>query len=109
MPKARGKAQAEPSPDGAGTRPRAFELPPDLPFERALERLERVVDQLDDGELDLEAALAAFEEGVALSKHCASQLERAERRIEILVEEGGELLARPFEDEDEDSSEDDAL
>ena len=69
-----------------------------LPFEQAIERLEGVVDQLEDGELDLEASLVAFEEGVALFKRCAGQLESAERRIEILVKEGGETLARPFED-----------
>ena len=79
-------------------------LPPvatDLPFEQAIEQLEGVVENLEDGELDLEAALVAFEQGVALSKHCAGQLESAERRIEVLVEQGGELLARPFDAEDE--------
>ena len=70
----------------------------ELPFERAIERLEGLVDQLEDGDLDLEASLAAFEQGVALSKACASVLDSAERRIEILVQEGGETLARPFED-----------
>lgn len=98
MPRARGKAANPPSsgaPD-ASDAPRAAAVPADLPFEQAIERLEGVVDALDDGELDLEAALAAFEEGVALSKHCAAQLDRAERRIELLVEEGGELLAKPF-------------
>ena len=73
----------------------------DLPFEQAIEQLEGVVENLEDGELDLEAALVAFEQGVALSKHCAGQLESAERRIEVLVEQGGELLARPFDAEDE--------
>ena len=78
-------------------------LPPvatDLPFEQAIEELEGVVENLEDGELDLEAALVAFEQGVALSKHCAGQLESAERRIEVLVEQGGELLATPFDGDD---------
>jgi exodeoxyribonuclease VII small subunit len=69
----------------------------ELPFEVALERLEGIVDRLEGGDLELEAALAAFEEGVALTRHCAEQLESAERRIEVLVREGGSWTARPFE------------
>jgi exodeoxyribonuclease VII small subunit len=72
-------------------------------FEQALERLESLVERLDDGDLPLEQALAAFEEGVALTRHCAQQLESAERRVEILVREGGRLIERPLEAEDEDS------
>ena len=72
--------------------------PDALPFEQAIERLEALVERLEDGELDLEASLSAFEEGVALSRRCAGQLDVAERRIEILVKEGGETLARPFDE-----------
>ncbi len=72
----------------------------ELPFEEALSRLERVVDRLEQGDLELEESLAAFEEGVRLSKRCVSQLDAAEQRIEILVREGGEWLARPFDDAD---------
>ena len=67
-----------------------------LPFETALTRLEGIVQTLEKGELELEAALAAFEQGVALSRHCAAQLEQAERRIEVLVREGPGLATRPF-------------
>jgi exodeoxyribonuclease VII small subunit len=73
-----------------------------LPFEEALEKLESLVERLEDGELPLEEALAAFEEGVRLTRSCAEQLDRAERRIEELVEEGGEWLRRPADVEDED-------
>ena len=68
----------------------------DLPFEAALERLEGVVDQLEGGDLELEAALQAFERGVKLSAHCASRLDSAERRIEVLMREGERWIARPF-------------
>ncbi|UCE86144.1 MAG: exodeoxyribonuclease VII small subunit [Deltaproteobacteria bacterium] len=69
----------------------------ELTFEAALERLERLVGELEAGDLPLEAALAAFEEGVRLSRQCAAQLREAERRIEVLVREGDELVTRPYE------------
>lgn len=71
-----------------------------LPFEAALAKLEEVVDRLEQGDLELEASLAAFEEGVRLSRRCASQLDSAEQRIEVLMREGGEWLKRPFATED---------
>ncbi len=70
----------------------------ELPFEKALSRLEHVVDRLEQGDLELEESLAAFEEGVRLSKRCVSQLDAAEQRVEILMREGGTWLARPFDD-----------
>ena len=83
--------------------------PDDLSFERALERLETLVARLEDGELELELedALAVFEEGVGLSRRCASQLEEAERRIQVLVEEGSGLAERPFEPDAGDETGDD--
>ncbi len=69
----------------------------DLSFEAALARLESIVARLEGGDLELEAALASFEEGVALSRRCAEQLERVERRIEVLVRDGDQWVARPFE------------
>jgi exodeoxyribonuclease VII small subunit len=78
----------------------SVKIPPaltdELPFETALTRLEGIVQTLEKGDLELEAALAAFEQGVALSRHCAAQLEVAERRIEVLVREGAGFAARPF-------------
>lgn len=79
--------------------PRAGAEPPQaddvLTFEHALERLEGVVERLESGDLPLEEALAAFEEGVRLSRRCSEQLEAAERRIEVLVQEDGSV--RPFD------------
>jgi exodeoxyribonuclease VII small subunit len=72
--------------------------PPRAPsFEEALEGLEAIVERLETGELPLESALAAFEQGVALSRCCAEQLEHAERRIAELVRAGGVLVARPLD------------
>lgn len=67
-------------------------------FEIALERLEGLVDRLEGGELELEGALEAFEEGVKLSRQCAGYLREAERKIELLVRSGDELVAEPFGD-----------
>jgi exodeoxyribonuclease VII small subunit len=66
-------------------------------FEEALARLEQVVDRLEQGDVALEASLAAFEEGVRLSGRCAAQLDAAERRIEVLTKQGSSWMARPFE------------
>ncbi len=71
----------------------------ELGFEAALDRLEGLVDRLEDGDLPLEQALAIFEDGVALTRRCAEQLEHAERRIEVLTREGGRLVERPLDDE----------
>jgi len=69
----------------------------ELSFEAALERLDGLVDRLERGDLELEDALTAFEQGVALTRRCADQLARAERRIETLMREGETWLTRPFE------------
>ena len=73
-----------------------------LPFEEALEKLEGIVARLERGDLPLEEALGAFEEGVALTRQCAERLDSAERRIEVLVQEGERWLAKPFEAPEED-------
>ena len=66
-------------------------------FETALARLEALVDRLERGDLALEEALAAFEQGVALARRCAAQLGDAERRIDVLLREGGGWVTRPLE------------
>ncbi len=79
----------------AGPMAKPSEAGEELGFEAALERLEGLVGRLESGELPLEAALLAFEEGVALTRRCADQLGRAERRIESLTREGDQLVERP--------------
>jgi exodeoxyribonuclease VII small subunit len=54
-------------------------------FEVALEELEKVVEQLESGDLSLEDALAAFEKGVGLVKYCNQKLTDVEKKIELLV------------------------
>jgi exodeoxyribonuclease VII small subunit len=67
-------------------------------FEASLRRLEEIVAALEEGDRPLEESLRLFEEGVALTRLCASRLDEAERRVEILGRgaEGSSELA-PFE------------
>ncbi len=74
--------------------------PADVSFETALASLEGVVARLESGDMPLEQALEAFEEGVAWSRRCAATLDAAERRIEILMaernEQGAGTRVEPF-------------
>ncbi len=71
-----------------------------LSFEEALERLETIVEELEGGTLSLEASIARYEEGLALSRRLTQTLDEAEKRIERLVEaeaEGAAPTTRPME------------
>ena len=70
-----------------------------LSFEDAIRRLGHIVEQLERGDLPLEASLRLFEEGVGLARVSQRRLDRAERRIEELlgVDAEGEPVTRPFE------------
>lgn len=56
-------------------------------FEASLAELERIVKQLEDGDMPLEESLKLFEDGVRLSRECRERLTNAERRIEVLMKE----------------------
>lgn len=56
-------------------------------FESSLNELERIVKQLEDGDMPLEESLKLFENGVRLSRECRERLTNAERRIEVLMRE----------------------
>ncbi|MBE0487730.1 MAG: exodeoxyribonuclease VII small subunit [Halomonas sp.] len=75
-------------------------------FACTVERLERLVERLESGELTLEASLAAFEEGIRLTRDAQRRLDEAELRVRTLTEgaEGGMALA-PFASPVEDESE----
>src|SRR5690349_17333776 len=66
-------------------------------FEDCLQQLEKIVEQLEKGDLPLEKSLQLFEEGVRLSNSCRQELEAAEGKVEILMKQGGKLQAEPFE------------
>ena len=67
-------------------------------FEASLAELEKIVQQLEDGDLPLEASLKLFEDGVKLSRLCRERLTHAERRIEVLMKDAnGELAVEEIE------------
>lgn len=71
-----------------------------LSFEEALERLEEVVHDLEEGQLGLSQSLQRYEEGVRYLKHCHDALEKAERKIMLLAGgEGEEAELEPFDEE----------
>jgi len=79
-------------------------------FEASLEALERIVQQLEDGDLPLEKSLELFEQGIKLSRECQERLGQAERRIEILLRDNqGRPIVGPYEaaNVDEDNNDDD--
>ena len=69
----------------------------DQSFESSLASLERIVAQLESGDLPLERAMELFEEGVAIARRCQSLLGDAERKVEMLLRERGEIKVTPFE------------
>jgi exodeoxyribonuclease VII small subunit len=89
------------------------EVPEALTFEAALERLEALVERLEEGKISLDESLAAYVEGTRLVRHCQERLNHAETVIRELAEtsEGLELRASSLEDtllgDDEDDADDD--
>jgi exodeoxyribonuclease VII small subunit len=70
-------------------------------FEASLKRLEAVLDSLEHGDLPLEEAMRAFEEGVQLVRLCHRKLDEVERRVELLLkDEAGRFFTRPFPEEE---------
>jgi len=83
-------------------------------FEAQLASLERIVRELERGDLPLEKSLELFEQGVKLSRECQERLNEAERRIEVLLRAGdGSTIAVPFEadelTEDEGEADDESV
>jgi exodeoxyribonuclease VII small subunit len=67
-------------------------------FEDALNKLEKIVSKLEEGDIPLEESLKLFEEGIRLSRFCNQKLDEAEKRVEILLKgKNGILKPHPFE------------
>jgi exodeoxyribonuclease VII small subunit len=72
---------------------------PQPSFESSLDDLEKVVKELESGDLSLERSLDLFSRGMALSDTCRKQLEEAETRVEVLIRKDGALQPEPFRPE----------
>src|SRR5438477_8377868 len=80
-----------------------------LTFELAIQRLEKIVADMEAAELPLEDVLKKYEEGTRLVRFCNQKLDEAEKKIEILTKKtDGSIALEPFEVEREESSEEDS-
>ena len=70
-------------------------------FEKSLQQLEKIVGNMESGELGLEESLAQFEKGIMLARSCQDTLTNAELRVDQLIEKSGLQQTTPFEDLDE--------
>ena len=68
-------------------------------FEQSLAELEKIVEEIESGDLPLETALKKFETGVKLSAACAEKLNEAEKKITLLLKgDDGDYVETPFVD-----------
>jgi exodeoxyribonuclease VII small subunit len=71
-----------------------------MSFEQSLKELEQIVQDLERGQLDLDAAIKAYERGTMLKGHCESKLKEAQLRVDkITVGQDGKVGAESFESE----------
>ncbi|MDN2660690.1 exodeoxyribonuclease VII small subunit [Neptunomonas phycophila] len=68
-------------------------------FEQSLSDLEALVSRMEQGELTLDDSLAAFEDGIRLTRECQSFLDQAEQKVQILSSNDGKLTVAPFDTE----------
>ena len=69
----------------------------EIKFEKAMTRLENIVEELERGDLDIDKSLEIFEEGIKMSRVCSKKLNEAEAKIEKLTKgKKGELITELF-------------
>lgn len=71
-----------------------------LSFENNMENLEKIVSELENGDLNLDESIEKFEDGIKISKECNKILEEAEKKITILLERDGEVKEESFTTEE---------
>lgn len=69
-------------------------------FEEQINELEKIVSELEKGDLSLDDSVKKFEEGIKISKECNEILEKAERKINILINQDGEMKEEKFDTEE---------
>ena len=78
---------------------------PKQTFEKSIQQLEEIVQELESGDLPLEKAMQRFEEGIKLSKRCSKMLDETEKKISVLFQEkNGTLSEKPFPDSEQDTT-----
>lgn len=75
----------------------------ELTFEEAMAQLEVIVKQLENGDVPLEKAIQLFQEGMNLSKICHDKLQQVEQQVQLLLEEEGKIVEKPFQLEEDHS------
>jgi exodeoxyribonuclease VII small subunit len=71
----------------------------EIRFEEALKKLEKIVEDLEDGDLSLDEALKKYQEGVELARVCNQRLESAKKKIEVLAKnKKGEFELKPLDE-----------
>ena len=68
----------------------------EIKFEEGMEKLEQIANELEKGNLDLDESVKKFEEGMNLSKKCNDFLNSAEKKITMLINDGGEIKEDNF-------------
>jgi exodeoxyribonuclease VII small subunit len=71
-----------------------------MTFEQAMNRLEKIVQDMENSSMDLDKSLKEFEEGVELVRFCSGKLEETKKKVEILVKKNGKLQKEPFDVEE---------
>lgn len=69
-------------------------------FEEQISELEKIVLELEKGELSLDDSVKKFEQGIKISKECNEILEKAEKKINILINQDGEMKEEKFDTEE---------
>ncbi len=70
-------------------------------FEQAMQQLEKIIQDLESGELPLEKAMSKFEEGIQLTRFCSQKLDETEQKIQVLLKDHqGGVAYQPFNQDD---------
>ena len=73
---------------------------PEIKFEDALKKLEKIVEDLENGDLSLDEALKKYQEGLELSRQCAGRLDNAKKKIDVLSKnKKGEFELKPLDEQ----------
>jgi exodeoxyribonuclease VII small subunit len=72
---------------------------PEIKFEEAIKKLEKIVEDLEKGELSLDEALKKYQEGMEMARLCNQRLENAKKKIDVLAKnKKGEFELKPFDE-----------